>query len=64
MADRGTPIVAVVNGTIERLTRAETGLGGIYVWLQRADGTEYYYAHMNAIAGGPRRPARGHAPAR
>jgi len=52
MADRGTSIVAVVNGTIERLARSETGLGGIYVWLQRADGTEYYFAHMNSIAGG------------
>lgn len=52
MADRGTSIVAVVNGTIERLARNETGLGGVYVWLQRADGTEYYFAHMNAIAEG------------
>ena len=52
MADRGTSIVAVVNGTIERLARDETGLGGVYVWLQRADGTEYYFAHMNAIAEG------------
>jgi len=52
MADRGTPIVAVTSGTIARLTRTESGLGGIYVWLRRADGTEYYYAHMNAIADG------------
>ena len=52
MADRGTSIVAVVNGTIERLARSETGLGGIYIWLQRADGTEYYFAHMNAITAG------------
>jgi murein DD-endopeptidase MepM/ murein hydrolase activator NlpD len=52
MADRNTPIVAVVNGTVQRLTRTETGLGGIYVWLRRADGTEYYYAHMNSIATG------------
>ena len=52
MADRGTPIVAVANGTIERLTRTESGLGGIWVWLQRADGTEYYYAHMNSVATG------------
>jgi murein DD-endopeptidase MepM/ murein hydrolase activator NlpD len=52
MADRGTPLVAVASGTINRLTRTETGLGGIYVWLERADGTEYYYAHMNAIAPG------------
>ena len=59
MADRGTPIVAVVNGTVERLTRTETGLGGIYVWLQRADGTEYYYAHMNSVAGGLEAGAAG-----
>ncbi|WP_217923845.1 M23 family metallopeptidase [Miltoncostaea oceani] len=52
MADRGTPLVAVSTGTINRLTRTESGLGGIYVWLERADGTEYYYAHMNAIAEG------------
>jgi murein DD-endopeptidase MepM/ murein hydrolase activator NlpD len=52
MADRGTPIVAVVNARVQRLARAETGLGGIYVWLRRADGTEYYYAHMNSIAAG------------
>ena len=52
MADRGTPVVAVVNGTVERLTRTETGLGGIYVWLQRADGTEYYFAHLDSIAAG------------
>jgi murein DD-endopeptidase MepM/ murein hydrolase activator NlpD len=52
MADRGTPIVAVANGTIIRMTRVETGLGGIYVWLQRDGGTQFYYAHMNAIAPG------------
>jgi murein DD-endopeptidase MepM/ murein hydrolase activator NlpD len=52
MADRGTPLVAVTAGVVKRLTRTETGLGGLYVWLQRADGTEYYYAHMNAIADG------------
>jgi murein DD-endopeptidase MepM/ murein hydrolase activator NlpD len=52
MADRNTPIVAVTNATVERLTRVETGLGGIYVWLRRSDGTEYYFAHMNTIATG------------
>ena len=52
MADRGTPLVAVVNATVLRLARSETGLGGIYVWLKRADGTEYYYAHMNTVAEG------------
>lgn len=52
MADRGTPLVAVTSAVVNRLTRTETGLGGIYVWLERADGTEYYYAHMNAVADG------------
>jgi murein DD-endopeptidase MepM/ murein hydrolase activator NlpD len=35
-----------------RVQRSERGLGGIYVWLRRADGTEYYYAHMATIAAG------------
>lgn len=50
MADKGTPLVAVVDGTVKRVQRTERGLGGIYIWLQRADGTEYYYAHMASIA--------------
>ena len=52
MADRGTPLVSVANGTVLRLSSSETGLGGISVWLKRADGTEYFYAHMNSIAAG------------
>ena len=52
MADRNTPLVAVDDVTVKRLTRTETGLGGIWVWLVRADGTEYYYAHMASIAPG------------
>jgi murein DD-endopeptidase MepM/ murein hydrolase activator NlpD len=52
MADKGTPLVAVADGVMKRVQRTETGLGGIYVWLQRADGTEYYYAHMASIATG------------
>lgn len=52
MADRGTPLVAVDDAVVHRLTRVESGLGGIYVWLERADGVQYYYAHMNSIAAG------------
>lgn len=52
MADRDTPLVAVDDVTVKRMTRTETGLGGIWVWLVRADGTEYYYAHMASIAPG------------
>lgn len=52
MADRNTPLVAVDDGAISQLSRAETGLGGIYVWLRRADGVQYYYAHMESVAEG------------
>ena len=52
MADRGTPAVAVDDGSVAKLARAETGLGGIYVWLKRADGVQYYYAHLNSGAEG------------
>lgn len=52
MADRHTPLVAVDDGVIAKLARVETGLGGIYIWLRRADGVQYYYAHMQAVAEG------------
>jgi murein DD-endopeptidase MepM/ murein hydrolase activator NlpD len=52
MADRGTPLVAVDDGVISKMTRTESGLGGIYIWLRRADGVQYYYAHMDSIAEG------------
>lgn len=52
MAARGTPLVAVADGVIKRLTRDETGLGGIWVWLRDNEGNEYYYAHMDQIVVG------------
>jgi murein DD-endopeptidase MepM/ murein hydrolase activator NlpD len=52
MADRGTPVVAVADGVIERMTRVETGLGGIWIWLRDTRGNEYYYAHLVSIAEG------------
>jgi murein DD-endopeptidase MepM/ murein hydrolase activator NlpD len=50
MADKGTPVVAVADGTIHRLTRTPTGLGGIWIWLKDTQGNEYYYAHLDSIA--------------
>lgn len=50
VAKMGTPLVACVDGTISRLTRQETGLGGIYIWIEDAQGNDYYYAHMQTIA--------------
>ena len=52
MAARGTPLLAVDDATVIRLSRVDTGLGGISLWLERADGTQYYYAHMTSIADG------------
>ena len=52
MAARNVPIRAVAPGTIKRMTRVETGLGGIWIWLLDTRGNEYYYAHMNSIAPG------------
>ena len=52
MAARGVPVVAVADGTIKRLTRQETGLGGIWIWQVDNAGNEYYYAHLNDIAAG------------
>ncbi len=52
MADRGTPLLAVDSASVIRLSRTETSLGGISLWLERADGTQYYYAHMTSITEG------------
>ncbi len=52
MAPHGTPAVAVADGTIKRLTRIATGLGGIYIWLVDKAGNEYYYAHLADIGPG------------
>ncbi len=52
LADRGAPVVAVSDAVVDRLSRTERGLGGIYIWLRRSDGTEYYYAHLDSITPG------------
>jgi murein DD-endopeptidase MepM/ murein hydrolase activator NlpD len=52
MAPQGTLIVAPVGGTITRLSRVETGLGGKWIWQRDGRGNEYYYAHLHTIARG------------
>ena len=50
-APRGTPLVAVTDGTITR--RHWNGLGGKTLYLTSADGqTDYYYAHLDEYAAG------------
>lgn len=50
LADRGTPVVAVEDGTIHRMSN--TSRGGIAVWLDGLGGDRYYYAHLDAWAPG------------
>jgi len=50
LADRGTPVVAVEDGSIHRLSN--TTRGGIAVWLDGLGGDRYYYAHLDAWAPG------------
>ncbi|MCL5735106.1 MAG: peptidoglycan DD-metalloendopeptidase family protein [Actinobacteria bacterium] len=52
MTARDTPIVAVVSGTISRTNPADTGLGGITIYLRGSDGNTYYYAHLSSIKSG------------
>ena len=50
LADRGTPLVAVEDGRIHRMSNS--GRGGIAVWLDGNGGDRYYYAHLDAWAPG------------
>lgn len=50
LAARGAPVVAVADGVIDSISRADTGLGGISLWLRDDAGTRYYYAHLSRIA--------------
>ena len=53
MVASGTPIYAVVNGTISKKQVDFVGsLGGNSLWLSAPDGTYFYYAHMSAFAPG------------
>jgi peptidoglycan LD-endopeptidase LytH len=45
LAPAGTPLVAVANGHISRLTNQDRGRGGISLWLRDVRGTAFYYAH-------------------
>ncbi len=47
-AARGTPVVAVTDGT---LRFSDGGLGGIAIWL-KGSGASYYYAHLDSRVAG------------
>ncbi len=56
MSPGGTPLVAVVAGSV---TMKTNNLGGNVVWLVGDDGTKYYYAHLSAWEGGSRSVSAG-----
>jgi murein DD-endopeptidase MepM/ murein hydrolase activator NlpD len=54
---RGTPVVAVVGGVVEKVGTGR--LGGIKLWLRSpGDGWTYYYAHLSGYAPGIRNGLR------
>jgi len=56
MASSGTPVAAVVSGSIRQ---SSGGLGGLSIWLTGSDGNTYYYAHLRDFAGGSRSVSAG-----
>ncbi len=55
-AARGTPVVAVVDGS---MFFQGDPLGGLAAYVTGADGTTYYYAHLNDYVGGSRTVSAG-----
>lgn len=56
MAGYGTPLVAVVSGSINQ---RNSGLGGRAIYLRGSNGTTYYYAHLQSWVGGSRSVSAG-----
>ena len=52
----GTPLVAVVSGTVQMKT---TSLGGNSAWVNGNDGNRYFYAHLSAWEGPSRAVSAG-----
>ena len=52
IAPKGTPVVAVADGTIQRVTPIETSRGGISVWQLDEEGNSYFFAHLAGIVKG------------
>ncbi len=56
MGSRGTPLVAVVSGSVQF---RQNSLGGNAVWLSGNNGHKYYYAHLDAFEGESRGVSQG-----
>lgn len=48
-AAKGTPVIAAADGIVERMVR-NSAVGGTSLRLTTADGTFYYYAHLDRFA--------------
>ena len=56
MSPHGTPLVAVVSGSV---TMKTNNLGGNAIWLSGSDGARYYYAHLSSWEGSSRGVSAG-----
>ena len=56
MAPTGTPLVAVVGGSV---TFKQNSLGGNAIWLRGNNGDSYYYAHLSRFEGSSRGVSQG-----
>lgn len=48
-APRGAAVLACVRAEVLRLSRTDTGKGGLSVTLRGEDGWRYYYAHLDSV---------------
>ncbi|MDF2731947.1 MAG: putative metalloendopeptidase, partial [Desertimonas sp.] len=56
LAGSGTPIVAVVSGSVQF---KQTSLGGNSAWISGNDGNRYFFAHLSSFAGSSRSVSQG-----
>jgi murein DD-endopeptidase MepM/ murein hydrolase activator NlpD len=56
LAPTGTPIIAVVSGSVHF---KQTSLGGNSVWLSGNNGDRYFFAHLSAFEGSDRAVSQG-----
>jgi murein DD-endopeptidase MepM/ murein hydrolase activator NlpD len=56
LAPTGTPLVAVVSGSVQF---KQTSLGGNSIWLSGSDGNRYFYAHLSSFEGSSRSVSQG-----
>ena len=51
-ADRGTPVLAIGDGSVKEVRYDDSGLGGRFVSIWTGRGEHWYYAHLESVAAG------------